>query len=55
MDILFAFIAFLFMLSFLISIRAIVHKHENSSSSIVITSLLFGGLFWSCLFVMLNT
>lgn len=54
MDILFAVIAFLFMVSFLMSIRAIVNKDGKTTILIIFTSLLFGGLFWLCLYIVLH-
>lgn len=52
MDIFFTCIAFLFMLSFLSTIRAIVNKvSKNTTTLIILTSILFGGLFWSCLYI----
>lgn len=52
MDILFALVAFLFMFLFLSSIRAIVNKDENTTTLIIFTSLLGGGLFWICFYVL---
>lgn len=46
MDLLLALIAFLFMLSFLHSIRAVVQKEESLTGLFVVTALLFGGMFW---------
>jgi len=53
MIILFAVIAVLFMLLFLNSIRAIVNKDKDAPTLIIFSSLLFGGLFWSLLYVLL--
>jgi hypothetical protein len=50
MDILFALLAFFFMLFFLSTIRALINK-ENSSLLTIATSGIFGGLFWVFMFI----
>lgn len=50
MAFLFAILAFLFMLFFSSTFRALINK-ENSTQLTIITSLLFGGLFWVCLLI----
>jgi prolipoprotein diacylglyceryltransferase len=49
MDLIYSFIAFLFMLSFLYTIRVIVRKDEGSTGHMVSTALLFCGVFRICM------
>jgi|GEM_PF-4494078 len=51
MDILFALLAFLFMLFFLSTIHSYIKDTKKQTSLTFITSALFGMLFWVCMFI----